>query len=74
MAIEVDDEYWENPDPALAFKQPEGKPSKLSFFLSLLKLTEIHYATQRAFVSCWQTIFFELGTDRSHLLVLGQTT
>ncbi|KAJ2915986.1 hypothetical protein MD484_g4433, partial [Candolleomyces efflorescens] len=49
--IDCDDEYWENPDPALAFKQPEGKPSKMSFFLSLLKLTEIHYATQRAFYS-----------------------
>lgn len=55
--IDCDDEYWENPDPALAFKQPEGKPSKMSFFLSLLKLTEIHYATQRAFVSFPQPLF-----------------
>ena len=28
---EVDDEYWTNPDPALAFKQPPGKPSKIAF-------------------------------------------
>lgn len=71
--IDCDDEYWENPDPALAFKQPEGKPSKLSFFLSLLKLTEIHYATQRAFVSCCQFIFFTSSPNLAHLPVLRST-
>ncbi|THH20422.1 hypothetical protein EW146_g919 [Bondarzewia mesenterica] len=27
LPLEVDDEYWENDDPALTFRQPAGKPS-----------------------------------------------
>ncbi|KAH8828351.1 hypothetical protein DL96DRAFT_1602800 [Flagelloscypha sp. PMI_526] len=34
--IECDDEYWE-----VDFKQPEGKPSKVSMFNGLLRLSEI---------------------------------
>ncbi|KAJ6584811.1 fungal-specific transcription factor domain-containing protein [Mycena capillaripes] len=34
--LEVDDEYWDQ-----GFTQPPGKPSQLSFFLSLLRLSEI---------------------------------
>ncbi|KAF9049328.1 hypothetical protein BDZ89DRAFT_1033163 [Hymenopellis radicata] len=39
--IECDDEYWEHPDPDKAFKQPAGKPSYVSFFVSGLKLNQI---------------------------------
>ncbi|KAF9501879.1 hypothetical protein BDN71DRAFT_1379281 [Pleurotus eryngii] len=39
--LEVDDEYWSNPDPELAFKQPPGKMSKITTFNLLLKLGEI---------------------------------
>ena len=39
LPMECDDEYWE--DPEKAFKQPPGKPSKVSFFVSYLKLNQI---------------------------------
>lgn len=39
--VEVDDEYWTNPDPELAFKQPTGKLSSITAFNLLLKLGEI---------------------------------
>jgi len=42
LPTEVDDEYWENEhDPEKAFKQPAGKPSLLSYFVSLTKLIQI---------------------------------
>jgi hypothetical protein len=41
LPTECDDEYWEDPDPEKAFKQPPGKPSKVSFFISYLKLNQI---------------------------------
>ncbi|KAL0573204.1 hypothetical protein V5O48_008757 [Marasmius crinis-equi] len=39
--LDIDDEYWENDDPALAFRQPEGKPSKVTSFVLWLSLTDI---------------------------------
>ncbi|KAF8973126.1 fungal-specific transcription factor domain-containing protein [Flammula alnicola] len=39
--IECDDEYWETEDPEQAFKQPPGKPCKISAFVCTLKLCEI---------------------------------
>lgn len=41
MPLECDDEYWEHPDPDQAFKQPPGKPSLISYFVSFLKLNHI---------------------------------
>ncbi|KAJ7584210.1 fungal-specific transcription factor domain-containing protein [Mycena floridula] len=41
MPIDCDDEYWEHPDPDLAFKQPDNKPSKVSFFISCLGIAEL---------------------------------
>ncbi|KAK1220725.1 Gypsy retrotransposon integrase-like protein 1 [Marasmius sp. AFHP31] len=41
LPIECDDEYWEHPDPEQAWHQPHGKPSTVSFFVSLLKLVKI---------------------------------
>ncbi|KZT67994.1 hypothetical protein DAEQUDRAFT_728533 [Daedalea quercina L-15889] len=41
LPIECDDEYWENDDPELAFKQPPGKPSLVTFFNCFLRLNQI---------------------------------
>ncbi|KAK0225100.1 fungal-specific transcription factor domain-containing protein [Armillaria nabsnona] len=39
--IECDDEYWENPDPEKAFKQPSGTPSKVAYFNTALRLNQL---------------------------------
>jgi hypothetical protein len=42
LPLEVDDEYWENPeDPAQAFVQPPGKPSRASMFVWNIKLARV---------------------------------
>ncbi|KZT39109.1 hypothetical protein SISSUDRAFT_1003901 [Sistotremastrum suecicum HHB10207 ss-3] len=41
MPLEVDDEFWEHPDPDKAFKQPSDRPSMISYFNSFLKLNQI---------------------------------
>ncbi|KAK1235053.1 Gypsy retrotransposon integrase-like protein 1 [Marasmius sp. AFHP31] len=41
LPIECDDEYWDHPDPDQAWRQPPGKPSTVSFFVSLLKLVKL---------------------------------
>ena len=51
LCIECDDEYWINPDPKLAFKQPEGKPSTVVFFNCAIRLTQIHVFALRTIVS-----------------------
>jgi hypothetical protein len=51
LPIDCDDEYWENDDPNLAFKQPPGKPSKVAFFISLIKQQEILALALRTIVS-----------------------
>ncbi|KAH9025469.1 fungal-specific transcription factor domain-containing protein [Lactarius pseudohatsudake] len=51
LPIECDDEYWESPDPALAFKQPPGKPSKVSCFNYLIKINLLHSHALRTIYS-----------------------
>ncbi|KAI0339080.1 hypothetical protein BDW22DRAFT_1431991 [Trametopsis cervina] len=46
-----DDEYWIHPDPAQAFKQPEGRPSQGVFFTCLLRLSQIHAFALRTIYS-----------------------
>jgi hypothetical protein len=41
MPVDCDDEYWTHPDPEQAFQQPQGKPSRLTAFISNLKLCQI---------------------------------
>ncbi|KAJ8081012.1 Gypsy retrotransposon integrase-like protein 1 [Marasmius tenuissimus] len=41
LPMECDDEYWENPDPDLAFKQPPGTVSYVTHFNSFIKLMRI---------------------------------
>ena len=48
---EVDDEYWSSPDPALAFKQPPGKPSKIAFANHLMRIFKILAFASRTIVS-----------------------
>ncbi|KAJ7091111.1 fungal-specific transcription factor domain-containing protein [Mycena epipterygia] len=43
LPLDCDDEYWDLPQP-LNFKQPEGKPSVISFFICRAKLLEIEAA------------------------------
>lgn len=47
LPVVCDDEYWENADPKLAFKQPEGKPSHIVFFVTMIRLTDILAFTLR---------------------------
>ena len=49
--IECDDEYWVTPDPALAFRQPEGKPSLVAYFNCQLRLNQINAFALRTIVS-----------------------
>ncbi|KAI0058085.1 hypothetical protein BV25DRAFT_1811483 [Artomyces pyxidatus] len=49
LPLEVDDEYWENEDPALAFKQPSGKPSMVTGYNIWLRLSDILAYVMRVF-------------------------
>ncbi|KAI9429440.1 fungal-specific transcription factor domain-containing protein [Lactarius psammicola] len=51
LPIDCDDEYWENSDPALAFKQPRGKPSKVAHFIHLIKINLLHSHALRTIYS-----------------------
>jgi hypothetical protein len=51
LPCDCDDEYWEAEDPDAAFKQPLGKPSKVAFFITMLKQNEILAFTLRTIVS-----------------------
>jgi hypothetical protein len=52
LPMEIDDEYWENEhEPDQAFKQPAGKPSILTYFVSLIKLMQILAVALRTIVS-----------------------
>lgn len=51
LPVDCDDEYWEHPDPEQAFKQPPGKPSKISFLKVFMKLLHILAFAQRNLVS-----------------------
>lgn len=41
LPVECDDEYWENPDPSLAFVQPPDKPSNAEYYICVIKLSRI---------------------------------
>ncbi|KAK0466105.1 fungal-specific transcription factor domain-containing protein [Desarmillaria tabescens] len=58
LPAECDDEYWEHLDPQQAFKQPPGKPSNVSYFNCLLRLT-------RLIMICMRTIYL---THKSKVL------
>ena len=57
LMTECDDEYWTNPDPALAFKQPAGIPSKIAFANCFIRLLTILAFTLRTIVGyCLQAV------------------
>ncbi|KAF5364430.1 hypothetical protein D9758_010715 [Tetrapyrgos nigripes] len=47
LPVQCGDEYWEHPDPELAFKQPPGRPSNLVYFVTLLRLLDILNMAQK---------------------------
>ncbi|KAK7034652.1 Gypsy retrotransposon integrase-like protein 1 [Paramarasmius palmivorus] len=58
--VECDDEYWEHPDPKLAWKQPSAeRPSYVSYWVAMLKLLEILGTTER-------TMYSVRGRDSTH--------
>ncbi|KZT07891.1 uncharacterized protein LAESUDRAFT_724358 [Laetiporus sulphureus 93-53] len=63
LPIECDDEYWTNPDPDLAFKQPAGKPSVMAFFNCLIRLQRILFFALRTIYSITKskTVFGFVG-------------
>ncbi|KAF9269375.1 hypothetical protein L218DRAFT_264174 [Marasmius fiardii PR-910] len=48
--IEVDDEYWEHPDPKQCFKQPPGKISTHVYWLQFLKILRVLGIAQRSYL------------------------
>ncbi|KAF8210525.1 fungal-specific transcription factor domain-containing protein [Mycena galopus ATCC 62051] len=65
LPIEVDDEYWDHPDPEQRFKQPPGKPSVITFFVCHIRLCEILGSTlRRLYASNKSRVLMGLvGTD-----------
>ena len=53
LPTECDDEYWTASEPELAFKQPLGKPSKITFFNCYVRLHQILAFAMRTIVSGW---------------------
>lgn len=51
LPTECDDEYWNHPDPNLAWKQPSGKASIVTFFNCFLRLNQILAFALRTIVS-----------------------
>ncbi|KAL1718931.1 fungal-specific transcription factor domain-containing protein [Schizophyllum commune] len=51
MLAEVDDEYWDTGDPETDFKQPPDKPSKITAFNLMIKLSGIIARTLRTVYS-----------------------
>ncbi|KAJ7758453.1 fungal-specific transcription factor domain-containing protein, partial [Mycena maculata] len=42
LPIECDDEFWEPEDPARAFQQPTGRPSRIAYFTHYIRLNNIY--------------------------------
>ncbi len=51
LPIECDDEYWISPEGEPIFQQPLGKPSKVSFLTSYIRLAQILAFAVRTIVS-----------------------
>ncbi|KAJ8483292.1 hypothetical protein ONZ45_g14646 [Pleurotus djamor] len=56
--LEVDDEYWDHPDPDQSWKQPPNKPSLITAFSYHLRLTHILGLASRALYSSNKTKTF----------------
>lgn len=51
LPTDCDDEFWDHPDPDKRWKQPDGIPSKISFFISHINQTTILARAQRTLYS-----------------------
>ena len=51
LPLEVDDEFWINDDPTLAFRQPPGQPAKVASFSCSIRLSQIEAFVLRTIVS-----------------------
>lgn len=56
--MEVDDEYWDPPDPDQAWKQPPEKPAVASTFVAWIRLTRIVEMTLRTIYTINRTQLF----------------
>lgn len=72
--MDVDDEYWETDDPALAFQQPAGKPSRVSGFIALLKLHQINGYCLRTIYSINKCVLLSHKPRLSAPLLIPSTT
>lgn len=54
--MDCDDEYWGDPDPAKAFRQPADKPSHTAAFIHMCRIKKIHLRAMRSLVSCLPTV------------------
>ena len=68
LPLEVDDEYWIDEDPQLAFRQPPGKPSIVAAFNRFIKLSQMMAFTIRTIVSS-RPLHFKF--DYSHALSIA---
>lgn len=57
LPVDCDDEYWNTGDPNTDFKQPLGKPSRISYFNCIIRLNQILAFALRTIVS---NLFVEL--------------
>ena len=55
--IECDDEYWISPDGQPLFEQPPDKPSKVSAFNCLIRLTQVLALVHRTLVSTCASVY-----------------
>ena len=63
LPLEVDDEYFESPNPALAFKQPPNKPARVAYFAAATKMSRILGYALRTIVR----FIFHISNNRSLL-------
>lgn len=70
LPCDCDDEYWEHPDPELAFKQPPGRPSSVAYFLTLLKLHSITGRALHQLVRQYLPPIFENSIDSFLILAV----
>ena len=67
--LEVDDDFWENDDPQLAFVQPSDKPSTVITFNLWLRLTDFAASTLQSLVSpLWCGLFVSSFVSREDIL------
>ena len=60
LPMDVDDEYWQPIDGSEPFKQPPERPTAVSAFIHLLKLSQILSFTLRSIV-CHLTMLHSAG-------------